>query len=97
MIKTLHKRGIRSHHMYSAGLGSVGLAIASWALSSRLEERGMERADRWGIFVGEWAPTFFAIGVAMRLEEMQEAIAEVPEQRGEMGERAGGRATHAMR
>ena len=97
MIKTLHKRGIKSHHMYSAGLGSVGLAIASWVLSSRLEERGMERADRWGIFVGEWAPTFFAIGVAMRLEEMQEEIAEVPEQRGEMGERARGRATHAMR
>ncbi|GAA2266622.1 hypothetical protein AB0C84_04255 [Actinomadura sp. NPDC048955] len=97
MIKTLHKRGIRSHHMYTAGLGSIGLALASWALSTRLEEQGMDRADRWGIFVGEWAPTFFAIGVAMRLEEMREEGGGIPQQRGEMEERVGGRASHAMR
>ncbi|WP_141580040.1 hypothetical protein [Actinomadura sp. WMMA1423] len=97
MIKTLHKRGIKSHHMYTAGLGSIGLALASWALSSRLEEAGMDRADRWGIFVGEWAPTFFAIGLALRMEEMREEGTEVPQQRGEMDERARGRASHAMR
>ena len=27
------------------------------------------QADRWGIFVGHWAPTFFALGVALQLEE----------------------------
>ena len=27
------------------------------------------QADRWGPFDGEWAPTFFAIGIALRLEE----------------------------
>ncbi|MEU4824208.1 hypothetical protein ACLQ2P_25125 [Actinomadura citrea] len=97
MIRTLHKRGLKSHHMYTAGLGSIALAFASWALSERLEEAGMDRADRWGIFVGEWAPTFFAIGVAMRLEEMHEEGTDVPQQRGEMDERVGGRASHAMR
>lgn len=97
MIKTLHKRGLKSHHMYTAGLASIGLAFASWALSNQMEERGMDRADRWGIFVGEWAPTFFAIGVAMRLEEMRDEGKEIPTQRGEMDERVGGRASHAMR
>ena len=27
------------------------------------------QSDRWGIFVGHWAPTFFALGVALKLEE----------------------------
>ena len=27
------------------------------------------QADRWGIFVGHWAPTFFALGVALKLQE----------------------------
>lgn len=32
-------------------------------------EASRAQADRWGLFVGEWAPTFFAIGIALRLEE----------------------------
>lgn len=24
---------------------------------------------RWGLFVGEWAPTFIALGLAMQLSE----------------------------
>lgn len=27
------------------------------------------QADRWDLFVGQWAPTFFALGVALKLEE----------------------------
>jgi hypothetical protein len=69
MIKTLHKMGIRSNHMYLAGIGSIGLAFASWMTSRATEHAGLDRADRWGIFVGEWAPTFFAMGVALRIEE----------------------------
>ncbi|WP_235994324.1 hypothetical protein [Nonomuraea montanisoli] len=76
MINMLHKMGIRSHHAYAAGMASIGLAFASWALSTKAETAGIDRADRWGIFVGEWAPTFFALGVALRLEEggMQETM-----------------------
>ncbi|MDA0637200.1 hypothetical protein OUY22_27680 [Nonomuraea sp. MCN248] len=55
--------------MYLAGLGSVGLALASWMMSKNYEGADLDRADRWGIFIGEWAPTFFAIGVALRIEE----------------------------
>ncbi|MFI7699061.1 hypothetical protein [Nonomuraea sp. NPDC049480] len=74
MIKSLHKMGIRSNHMYVAGIGSIGLAFASWLTSRTTEHAGLDRADRWGIFVGEWAPTFFAMGVALRLEETQREI-----------------------
>lgn len=32
-------------------------------------EDSRAQADRWDLFVGEWAPTFFAISSALRLEE----------------------------
>ncbi|MGP3963587.1 hypothetical protein ACTWPT_47250 [Nonomuraea sp. 3N208] len=76
MIKTLHKMGVRSNHMYFAGLCSIGLACTSWMVARSTEHAGLDRADRWGIFVGEWAPTFFAIGVALRMEETHRDIKE---------------------
>ncbi|MEU6392368.1 hypothetical protein [Streptomyces sp. NPDC046939] len=63
IVKKLHEAGVTSEHAYCAGVGSIGLAIASWVTSNRSE--CTERADRWGIFVGEWAPTFFALGLAL--------------------------------
>ena len=27
------------------------------------------QSDRWGIFIGHWAPTFFALGIALKHEE----------------------------
>ncbi|MEW9549585.1 hypothetical protein [Nonomuraea sp. NPDC050783] len=76
MIKMLHKMGIKSNHMYLAGLGSIGLAFASWFASKNAERAGLDRADRWGIFIGEWAPTFFAMGIALRIEETHSEIEE---------------------
>ncbi|MBO4274122.1 MULTISPECIES: hypothetical protein [Microbispora] len=72
MIKMLHKIGLRSNMMYGAAFGSIGMSIASWILSNKYEQAGIERADRWALFVGEWAPTFFAMGIALQLEEMSE-------------------------
>ncbi|MCW2899824.1 MAG: hypothetical protein JWO67_2089 [Streptosporangiaceae bacterium] len=69
MINTLRKLGISSSMLYTAGFGSIGASMAAWIMSRQLEEGGQDRADRWGIFIGEWAPTFFAVGTAMRLEE----------------------------
>lgn len=69
MIKLMRRAGISSDMLYMAGIGSIAASIVSWALSMTAEQAGMGRADRWGIFVGEWAPTFFALGVAMRIEE----------------------------
>jgi hypothetical protein len=73
MIKMLHEKGITSEHAYTAGFASIGLAVASWLASAKAESRGIERADRWGIFIGEWAPTFFAIGLALANHERENA------------------------
>ncbi|WP_159945472.1 MULTISPECIES: hypothetical protein [unclassified Nocardiopsis] len=69
MIAKLSEMGVTSEMAYGAGIASVGLSFVSWFASLKGEKAGMDRADRWGIFVGEWAPTFFAIGIALRLEE----------------------------
>ncbi|MEU3396626.1 hypothetical protein [Streptomyces filamentosus] len=36
----------------------------------------LERADRWGIFVGEWVPTFFALGLALANYERDDSAPE---------------------
>ncbi|SEG84610.1 hypothetical protein SAMN04489712_11734 [Thermomonospora echinospora] len=69
MIKLLRKMGLSSNMMYAAGVASIGISFTSWLTSLKVEHAGLDRADRWGIFVGEWAPTFFALGAALRLEE----------------------------
>ncbi|MFD0526589.1 hypothetical protein ACFQ1I_03880 [Kitasatospora arboriphila] len=57
--------GLTSEHAYTAAFASIGLSLLSWGISMKAEQAGVERADRWGIFVGEWAPTFFALGLAL--------------------------------
>ncbi|MEV8127791.1 hypothetical protein AB0P07_27575 [Streptomyces sp. NPDC085944] len=69
LVKKLHESGIRAEHAYAAGFVSIGLSVVTWGTSLRVEKKGEERADRWGIFVGEWAPTFFAIGLALSTYE----------------------------
>ncbi len=69
MIKLMRRAGISSDMLYMAGIASIAASMATWAISLGTERAGISRADRWGIFVGEWAPTFFALGVAMRIEE----------------------------
>lgn len=73
MIKRLHDMGMRSEQAYWAGAASIGLAILAWVTSMRTEHAGLARADRWGIFVGEWAPTFVALGNGLRSYEMEVA------------------------
>lgn len=60
--------GVRSSHAYTAGLVSVGISLATWLLS-RGKDDSKAQSDRWGIFIGQWAPTFFALGVGLKLEE----------------------------
>jgi len=33
---------------------------------------GVDREDRWGIFVGQWAPTFFGLGLALSQYEQRD-------------------------
>lgn len=66
IVKKLHDSGIRSEHAYVSAFASIGLSVLTWATSFRAERnQGLERADRWGIYVGEWAPTFFGLGLAL--------------------------------
>lgn len=69
MLKQLHESGLRAEHAYVAGIASIGISFLSWVLSKRLESAGIDRADRWGIFIGEWAPTFIALGNGLRTYE----------------------------
>lgn len=69
IVRRLHDAGIRSEHAYAAAFASIGLSVTSWAISLRKERAGLDRADRWGIFVGEWAPTLFGLGLALSMYE----------------------------
>lgn len=79
MIKMLHDKGLRSEHAYTAGIASIALTVVSWAGSLKYEPAGMARADRWGIFVGEWAPTFFGLGLALAQYERDDMLREFQE------------------
>ncbi|MEV7996156.1 hypothetical protein AB0O67_30965 [Streptomyces sp. NPDC086077] len=73
IIKKMHEMGVRSEHAYMAAMASIGLTVAAWAGSLKLEPgTGLARADRWGLFVGEWAPTFFGLGLALSHYEQTE-------------------------
>jgi hypothetical protein len=73
IIKKLHDLGFRSEHAYLAAFGSIGLSVVSWIGSLKAEPgQDLARADRWGIFVGEWAPTFFGLGLALSQFEQQD-------------------------
>ncbi|WP_406193472.1 hypothetical protein OH807_02830 [Kitasatospora sp. NBC_01560] len=71
IVRRLHEAGITSEHAYTAAFGSIGLSLLSWLASMKAEHAGVERADRWGIFVGEWAPTFFGLGLALAAYEKE--------------------------
>ncbi|MEF2978614.1 hypothetical protein [Subtercola sp. YIM 133946] len=68
-IKTAHDLGIQSNHAYIAGFASVVIAMSAWLISRGKKSDDRAQSDRWGIFVGHWAPTFFAIGLALKNEE----------------------------
>ncbi len=67
-VAMLSSRGVRSGHLYTAGLLAVGLSFASWLISRKSKDTKAQ-SDRWGLFVGEWAPTLIALGIALKHEE----------------------------
>ena len=69
MIKLLRGLGITSEAAYLAGILSIGASVAAWTASARMEDAPRDRADRWGIYVGLWAPTFMALGNALKVDE----------------------------
>lgn len=67
MIKILRDFGLSSEVAYAAAMGSIVLSIFAWATAKGKDDR--PSAQRWGIFVGLWAPTFMEIGNALKVEE----------------------------
>ena len=59
MIRFLRSIGISSNTSYLLGFASVAASIAIWNSTKGYDA---PHAERFGIFVGLWAPTFFAIG-----------------------------------
>lgn len=72
MIKQLHQMGVRSDHAYIGGFTSIALTWLAWTASRMRKSHDRSQSDRWGIFVAHWAPTMFAIGVALRQEEQDD-------------------------
>jgi hypothetical protein len=68
-IEKAHDLGIRSRHAYILGFASIGISLGAWLVSRANKNDDKAQSDRWGIFIGHWAPTFFAIGLALRHDE----------------------------
>ncbi len=73
MIKQVRKVGINSATLYFASIASVALSIGIWVLQ-RGEDRA--RAERFGIFVGLWAPTLMSMAKAVEDSEREDGNVE---------------------
>ena len=69
MIKFIRGLGFTSDLAYVAAVASIGASVAAWTMSRNMEDAPGEKADRWGIYVGLWAPTFMALGNALKVDE----------------------------
>ncbi|MEL6149585.1 MAG: hypothetical protein AAFV33_00655 [Chloroflexota bacterium] len=73
MMKQVRNIGLNSNTLYFASIASVALSIGIWFLQ-RGEDRS--RAERFGIFVGLWAPTLMIMGKAIEDSEIAEMVEE---------------------
>ncbi|RFA20049.1 hypothetical protein [Subtercola boreus] len=69
MIEKLSELGFKSEWAYLGGFGSIAVSLITWFVSRRKKGDSKAQSDRWGIFIGHWAPTFMALGIALKLEE----------------------------
>lgn len=67
-VAVLSRWGVRSGHAYTAGFVSIGVSLLSW-LISRGKRDSKAQSDRWGLFIGQWAPTLLALGIALKNEK----------------------------
>jgi RNase H-fold protein (predicted Holliday junction resolvase) len=67
-LKLLHRLHVPSDLAYGMALASILGSIAIWA---QRNEKNPANAERLGIFIGLWAPTFMIIGNGLHVEEAQ--------------------------
>jgi hypothetical protein len=74
MTKFMRQPGLTSDIANLAGVLSIGASVAAWALSRNFENAPGGKADRWGMYIGLWAPTFMALGSALKLGEVHSSM-----------------------
>ena len=62
LIQQLRQLGVSSDVLNTLGLASIFGSIAIWA---RAKKNDPAHGERFGIFVGLWAPTFFVLASEM--------------------------------
>lgn len=70
LVKSLRSIGINSDVLHVAALLSIGGSILTWRAAKNSGDAA--HAERFGIFVGLWAPTFFALADAVGTKESVE-------------------------
>jgi hypothetical protein len=70
LVKLLRSSGISSDVLHVAALASIGGSILTWRAAKAKGDPA--HAERFGIFIGLWAPTFFALADAVKQQEVIE-------------------------
>ncbi len=71
IVKHMRSLGISSDVLQVAGAVSILASIATWRAAKSSGDSA--HAERFGIFIGLWAPTFFALANEMvTLEKSEE-------------------------
>ncbi len=67
VVKQMHKLGINSDVLQVLGFASILASIATWRAAKKSGD--VAHAERFGIFIGLWAPTFFALAGEVAVHE----------------------------
>ena len=92
IIRSLYRLGIPSDVFHALAGASILGSIAVWAIRTGKDQA---HAERFGIFIGLWAPTFLIIGSQLHVEESKKGLANPQLQA--VSEKAEGTADEARR
>ena len=70
LVQQMHKIGITSDVLQVLGFVSIFGSIATWRAAKGSGDAA--HAERFGIFVGLWAPTFFALAGEVAIAEAKD-------------------------
>jgi len=71
LIKRIRQLNITSEMAYIAAGASIALSIAIWVLN---QDSDRPHAERFGIFVGLWAPTLAIMGSVLEQDERHDLL-----------------------
>ena len=74
VISKLEKAGISGDLLYGAGFLSIAASIYVWYKAKASGDTA--HAERFGIFIGLWAPTFMALGNALSDSELRNTLSK---------------------